>query len=132
MRHDPRTARLAEFEVKLMRDERAHIAETHRFLLRRGHELIDLSSRAGGAAAVEEAVSFRAELLWQEGAAEGTLIADMADRLASLTALSASDRDLRDDLLRALRKLAGSAEGLRQRRALAARRESHCPPGAVA
>ena len=116
MRHDPNAARFTEFQAELLLDERAHIAETHRFLLRRGHDLIGLCSRAAGEAAEQEAVIFRETLLWQEGAAEGLLIASMAERLAAFSDLSLPDGSLRNELRSALHRLAESAEAVRSRR----------------
>jgi hypothetical protein len=119
MRHDLRATASAESPSDLYRDERAHVAETHRYILHRGQELIDLCGRAAGLAGEREAVAFREELLWVEGAAEGLLLATMARRLSGMTELTEDDRDLRDDLLCGLGRLATSAESLRRRKILA-------------
>ncbi len=119
MRHHLRATASAEFPSDLDRDERAHIAETHRYILHRGQDLIDLCGRAAGLAGEREAVATREELLWVEGAAEGLLLATMARRFSGMTGLTEDDRDLRDDLLRGLGRLATSAESLRRRKAIA-------------
>jgi hypothetical protein len=116
MRHDLRATASAESPSDLYRDERAHIAETHRYILHRGQDLIDLCGRAAGSAGEREAVALREELLWVEGAAEGLLLATMAHRLSGMTDLSEDVRDLRDDLLCGLGRLATSAESLRCRK----------------
>lgn len=119
MRHDLRATASAELPSDLHRDERAHIAETHRYILHRGQDLIDLCGRAAGLAGEREAVASREELLWVEGAAEGLLLATMACRFSGMTGLTEDDRDLRDDLLRGLERLATSAESLRRRKIIA-------------
>ena len=57
MRHDLRATASAKSPSDLYRDERAHIAETHRYILHRGQELIDLCGRAAGLAGEREAVA---------------------------------------------------------------------------
>lgn len=119
MRHDLKATASAELPSDLYRDERAHIAETHRYILHRGQDLIDLCGRAAGLAGEREVVATREELLWVEGAAEGLLLATMARRFSGMTGLTEDDRDLRDDLLRGLGRLATSAECLRRRKVIA-------------
>lgn len=119
MRQDLRATASAEFPSDLYRDERAHIAETHRYILHRGQDLIDICGRAAGSAGEREAVASREELLWVEGAAEGPLLAKMSRRLSGMTELSEDDRGLRDDLLCGLGRLATSAESLRRRKVIA-------------
>jgi len=119
MRHDLRATASAETPSDLYRDERAHIAETHRYILHRGQDLIDLCGRAAGVAGERQAVAFRDEMLWVEGAAEGLLLATMARRLSGMTELTEDDRGLRDDLLRGLGRLATSAESLQRQKVIA-------------
>lgn len=122
MRHDPVIRQTSELEADLRRDERAHIAETHRFVLHRGHDLINLCARATGADGEHQAVTFRETLLWVEGAAESSLLATMASRLAEMTDLSDRDRRLRDELHCLIERLAKSAQALRCRRPVLADR----------
>lgn len=82
-------------------------------------DLIDLCGRAAGLAGEREVVATREELLWVESAAEGLLLATMARRFSGMTGLTEDDRDLRDDLLRGLGRLATSAECLRRRKVIA-------------
>ena len=83
---------------------------------------IDLCGRAAGLAGEREAVAFREELLWVEGAAEGLLLATMASRLSGMTELTEDDRGLRDDLLR------GLGGWRRVPKVFGARRQSHRMP----
>ena len=81
MHHAPYDCRTSGEESDLLHAARAHVAETHRYILRRGHDLIGLWGRAGGEKAESEAESATSELFWVKGAAESTLVATMASRL---------------------------------------------------
>ena len=116
MHHQPFEGRTSGDEADLLHVARAHVAETHRFILSRGRELIGLCGRVGGEKAEREAAADTSELLWVEGAAESLLVATMASRLAAMTELDEPDRRLRDDLLDGLHRLARSAEAVRQLR----------------
>ena len=116
MHHTPYDWRAAGQDADLLRAARAHVAETHRFILRRGQELIGLCGRVGGEKAEREAAADTSELLWVEGAAEGLLVATMTSRLAAMAELDEPDRRLRDDLLEGLHRLARSAEAVRKLR----------------
>lgn len=116
MHHTPHDWRAAGQDADLLRASRAHVAETHRFILSRGRELICLCGRVGGEKAEREAAADTSELLWVEGAAESLLVANMASRLAAMTHIEECDRDLRDDLLEGLHRLARGAEAVRKLR----------------
>ncbi len=116
MHHTPHDWRAAKQDADLLRAARAHVAETHNFILSRGRELIGLCGRFGGAKAEREAADDTSELLWVEGAAESLLVANMASRLAAMTHIDERDRHLRDDLLGSLHRLGRSAEAVRKLR----------------
>ena len=116
MHHTPHDWRAAGQDADLLLAARAHVAETHRFILSRGRELIGLFGRVGGEKAEREAAADTSELLWVEGAAESLLVAAMASRIKAMTHIDARDRHLRDDLLEGLNRLARSAEAVRKLR----------------
>ena len=118
MHHTPHDWRAAGQDADLLRAARAHVAETHRFIISRGRELIGLFGLVGGEKAEREAAADTSERLWVEGAAESLLVATMASRLEAMTYIDAPDRHLRDDQLEGVNRLARSAEAvLKLRRA---------------